>query len=1029
MKRRLFLMYVIIIASLVLSACGGQVVPEATPTAEQQLPEATPVVEEEPLPLYLNLIWHQHQPLYYKDSDGIYTRPWVRVHATKDYYDMASMVAEYPDVHITFNLTPVLLRQLDDFVSNAAKDQYWVLSEKKASDLLPEEKQFILERFFDANWDNMIAFYPRYQALLDKRGSSDPADIQAALETFTEQDYRDLQIWFNLVWMDPDFLAVDPLKILVDKGEGFDETDKLVLFTEAYRIMSEIVPLHKSMQDSGQIEVITTPYAHPILPLIYDTNLALTGNPDAKMPVRYVHPEDSIAHLDKSVEIYTNTFGQVPRGLWPGEGSVAEEIVSLVSKAGYQWMATGEQVLEQSLEISGFTRDSKDTIQQADVLYRPYYVQRGDTDPVAVFFRDHVISDKIGFTYGGMSGKAAAEDLVQRLENIQARLIEEDSEGPHIVSIIVDGENAWEYYPNDGKEFFNNLYGLLSEHETIQTITPSEYLKLYPEQREIETLFPGAWFSPNYDTWIGESEEQLAWNYLGQTRDLLEKYIPKREGLPGTKETTPEALELAKDFMYLAEGSDWFWWYGTDQDSGQDEYFDTGFRSLLRSVYVSLGEPVPAFIDVPIIPTRPETPAMAFQGLSTPDVDGQGGETAWDTAAVYTSEDQGLAFAYTMDKENIYLKLESSTGFDTGQFGFYFKSPVAVNSYPFALESEKSLLGIAASHLFQVENGILNAYAANEDGWILQEEIGIAITTSNVIEVAIPLSALGELEAGDDIRLVSMITDETLQRIPETGPAQILFPDLGLTTQVLFVEDPTGDDFGPGNYVYPTDSVFQSKIFDIHSFEVSYDENNIVFKIALNGVINNAWGSPNNLSLQTIDVYVDKDPGAGTGARMLLPGRNAALTEGNGWDVAVWAEGWTPDILIPDPETNAPISANVSYKIIVDPTEQAVTLRVPKTVFGDGDPTQWGYVAIVMSQEGYPAAGVWRVRDIESESEQWRFGGGAEDNNHTRIIDMAWPADGTPDQAEMLRSYPSSQESIDDLSPDDYAQLELLIVE
>ncbi|MFH1446171.1 MAG: glycoside hydrolase, partial [Chloroflexota bacterium] len=221
--------------------------------------------------LYVNLTWHQHQPLYYKDDSGNYSRPWVRVHATKDYLDMVQTVAQYPGVHVTFNLTPSLIRQLDDFAENGVKDIYWVLAEKPTSELSEVDKHFILERFFDANWDNVIVRFPRYAELLDKRVGSDETAIAAALETFTEQDFRDLQIWFNLAWVDPDFLVVDPLKVLVEKGRDFSEEDKIVLFDEVLKLVKEVIPYHAELQKKGQIEVTTTPYAHPILPLIYDT--------------------------------------------------------------------------------------------------------------------------------------------------------------------------------------------------------------------------------------------------------------------------------------------------------------------------------------------------------------------------------------------------------------------------------------------------------------------------------------------------------------------------------------------------------------------------------------------------------------------------------------------------------------------------------------------------------------------------------------------------------------------------------------
>lgn len=1007
-----------------LSACAAPATQQAVPTSTST---SVPATSSPPTTdvLYLNLMWHQHQPLYYKDANGVYTRPWVRVHATKDYYDMAATVAQYPSVHVTFNLTPVLIRQLDDFV-NGAKDVYWVLSEKPAAELTREEKEFILRRFFDANWDHVIRRFPGYAALLEKRGGTDDEAIARALDTFSEQDYRDLQIWFNLAWIDPDELAKEPLKSLVQKDHGFAEEDKAIIFGEVRRILAQVIAIHKELQDRGQIEITTTPYAHPILPLIYDTNLALVGNPGAEMPERFSYPNDAIAHLKRSVEIYEAHFGRKPRGLWPGEGAVAQEIVPLVARAGYQWMATGEPVLAQSLGIGSFTRDNRETVQEADALYRPYYVVDAKSGTkVAVFFRDWTLSDKIGFTYSGLPGDKAAQDLINRLENIRKRLKEEGAQGPHIVSIILDGENAWEYYDNDGKLFLNTLYRLLSESQTIKTVTPSEYLAMFPEQRTLEHLFPGAWFSPNYDTWIGEAEEKQAWNYLVRARYDLSKY-----DISKTRQTTPEKLAQALDYMYLAEGSDWFWWYGSDQDSGQDEYFDQGFRALLAKMYESLGEPVPAYVNVPIIPKKPARADQEVKGLSTPTIDGQSAPGEWDNAALFTGGAQaaGMSLAYTFDRSALYVRLTYSQPLAAdSRIGIYIASPRAQQVLAVShSEQNPLLLGLAATNLFEWDGKQLLAYQAGKDAWTGGNPVGHAAQGNGTFEAAIPWEALGDLEAGDDLRMVVAL-EPAGNLLPFQGPAQIVLPDLGTSTVLLEVNDPEHDDHGPGSYTYPTDSVFKAQVFDLKTFSVAYDDKNLIFKFTFYGPIPNPWGSPNNLALQTLDVYVDKDPGAGTGARLLLPGRNAALETGNGWEYAIWAEGWTPQIVAPDPQSGAPKQVTgVSFKIIVDPAARTVTLRVPRQVFGEGDPSQWGYVAAVLSQEGFPSTGVWRVRDVNPSAAQWRFGGGPNDTNHTRIIDLAW--DGTPSQEELLARYPASTADIASLGPDDFAQIPLLRV-
>jgi hypothetical protein len=364
--------------------------------------------------------------------------------------------------------------------------------------------------------------------------------------------------------------------------------------------------------------------------------------------------------------------------------------------------------------------------------------------------------------------------------------------------------------------------------------------------------------------------------------------------------------------------------------------------------------------------------------------------------------------------------------------GFYVASPRLDRVLPFSHLTQESarqtLLGIGATNLFEVKLGkgkpTATIYSASVDSWTAGDAIKDVALKGSVLELAVPLSTLGALEAGDDLRLTWVVSqgERDLQSLPATGPARVVVPELNPVTIVLAVNDLAGDDNGPGTYTYPTDGVLQKQVFDLKTFSVGYDEKDMVFKFVFYGPVPNPWGSPNNLAVQTLDVYVDKDPGAGTGARRLLPGRNAVLPEGDGWDYAVWAEGWSPQFIAPDAEGQPRQVTAETFKVIVDPASSTVTLRVPRSAFGEGDPTQWGYVAAVMSQDGFPASGVWRVRDGEETAGQRRFGGvpkGA--TNYPRILDLA----DTGDQAKQLAFTPSTLE-VSTLTPDDFAQVSLL---
>ena len=977
--------------------------------------------------LYLNLVWHHHQPLYDEEA-GVVTRPWVRVHATKDYYDMAAMLERYPDVRVTFNLTPVLLRQLDELAAGT-KDIYQVMAEKPAAALTAAEKLFILSRFFDANWTNVIGRFPRYQELLAKRGGTTDAAIEAAAGRFTEQDFRDLQVWFNLAWFDPDFLAAPPLSSLVEKGRGFSEADKVIVFDAARSIVGKVVPLHRRLQDAGQIEVITTPYAHPILPLVYNSNLAAQGDPSAALPSRFSWPNDAIAQVKKAAEDYGKRFGRAPRGMWPGEGAVGQDIVKMVADAGFRWMASGEQVLAKSIGRPGFTRSGRDVVNEADDLYRPYYVRYRDGPKVAVFFRDLRLSDLLGFEYSGSPGRQAADDFMARLEAIRARLAEQGAAGPHVVSVILDGENAWENYPNDGKAFLNALYRKLSESATVRTITPSEYLEKFPDQRKIESLWNGCWFTPDFTTWIGEPEENLAWEYLGKTRNALAQY-----DLYKKKATTAERLAKALDSMYLAEGSDWFWWYGADQDSGNDRYFDDAFRALLAEVYTALGEPVPDFVRVPIIPPPAVQPQREAEGLLSPAIDGSAMAGEWDRAgSLEGGPDPLRSLEWGFDARRVYFKIETAR--DLASYGsgaslqLYLSSPLQANGT--AITPRKGVMGLRAGFAVEVRPGapaVLRVFNMYDEWEVLAPDGFTAAASARTVEIAVPLEVFGDLGTGDALhaQLVLSRAGADVAFAPG-GPVPIRIPDLGATTPVLAVEDPLGDDHGPGSYTYPTDPVFEKGVFDIERFSVAYDEKNLVLRFSVAGPISNPWGSGIGLSVQTFDVYIDVDPGASTGARKLLEGRNASLPRANGWEYAVWVEGWHQKLIVPDADGKPVEVAGSSVKAVVNAAKREVTILVSRKALPGFDPAKAAYVGVLASQEGYPAAGVRRIREVQAQAAQWRIGGAPADTNHTRLMDVAWPAGASPTQEQYLSAYPASRESaMDALSADDVAQVPMI---
>jgi alpha-amylase/alpha-mannosidase (GH57 family) len=976
-------------------------------------------------PLYVSIIWHQHQPVYFKDPQtGIYERPWVRVHATKDYLDMVTILEDYPAIHATYNITPSLIQQIEDFEAGA-KDLYWVKSEIPAEDLSDEDKRFILQRFFDIN-PKIIARFPRYQELADRRGGGSADQIAAALGNWTTQDYRDLQVLFNLGWTDPDWLAQEPLAALVAKGRDFEESDKAILFEEHLRIIREVLPTHARIQETGQIEITMTPFAHPILPLLVDSNVASVAMPEANLPGRFVFGQDAVAQLQLGVELYEKHFGRPPRGMWPAEGSVSPQIIEMIAKAGIQWIATDEAILARSLEeIEDFTRNSADTVQQADLLYRPYTVTGGRGGQISIIFRDHLISDKVGFEYSGTPGRVAANDLIKRLNNIQEQLQAEGAEGPHLVTILLDGENAWEHYDNDGKEFLHALYQGLSESENLKTVTPSEFLARTEAPRSLENLWAGSWVTPDFSTWIGEEEENLAWDYLRQMREDVRKAEASLD---------PETLAEVMRLVYIAEGSDWFWWYGSDQNSGSDENFDLQFRRYLEQIYTLIGGEIPNFVSVPIIAQRDQPPDREATDHLTVTVDGNIEQGEWNQAAFYALDNPLLSGLYFgLDEENLLLRVDGNAHLTGHTLGFYLRVPDndPANAYP--IGDTSTLIGFGARRVIQITfvDGIPQAellVADGKGGWEPAEGdySGLIAVQGTTLEIAASLALISPAaRAGDRInmRLIATENAAVTAMAPTQGPALITLPDEGVPNVVLAVDDPIEDDNGPGTYTYPLDAVFRPGAYDATQFIVGSDEEDIIFQVAMRGPLVNDWGAPNGMGILAVDIYIDVD-GAVNGLRMLLPGRNLAVQPDFAWDYAIFAEGWESTLYQASPEGAVTLSESALI-ITSNPGQRRVTIRLPRSLI-EGNPADWAFAATIASQEGFPSSGVLRIRNVEANAEQWRLGGNPGNSNATRVIDLILPADASPGQAELLSTYPPSQEDVDDLTPDDFAQIPML---
>lgn len=554
--------------------------------------------------LYIAFVWNQHQPFYQDTEKKEYIMPWVRLHATKDYYQMAAILRDYPSIHQTFNLTPSLLVQLEDYLAGA--DDYYLRVMKPVQQLTVEDKRFLLQHYFDIQWERVIARWPRYNELLCKQGRCrEPEAVDHALGRFTLQDYLDLQVWFNLVWIDPEIREKDPaLAALQQKGGNFTEEDKDLVMAKQWQIMEQIVPVHREMAQKGQVELITTPFYHPIIPLVIDTRSAERAACGLRLPEVFAYPEDAMQQTMRAVNQFRRFFGDLPKGVWPPEQAVSPEAVALFADLGFSWTISDEGVLARSLQTE-IKRDEYGHVLNGEVLYRPYQVVTQDRE-IAMVFRDHHLSDRIGFVYHGMAPEDAVEDLIHRFHKIREGL--DWSSGPFLVTIALDGENAWEWYPGDKTAFLHRLYERLSGEPHFKTVTVSEFLGEFPPAAVIRHLHTGSWVDQSVTRWIGSDSKNRLWQMLLEARKAIEK---RRGQIPADR------LLAALENIYIAEGSDYTWWVDS-MPYYLAAPFEALFRKHLANVYRQIDCPPPPYLEQAQIEPGPGEARFESDPLSGP---------------------------------------------------------------------------------------------------------------------------------------------------------------------------------------------------------------------------------------------------------------------------------------------------------------------------------------------------------------------------------------------------------------------------
>jgi alpha-amylase/alpha-mannosidase (GH57 family) len=661
------------------------------------------------------LLWHQHQPFYKDLVTGEYRLPWVRLHALKDYYGMVKLLDEFPNVHQNFNLVPSLMMQIQDYVDGTAEDPFLRVASKPARDLTVEERRFALQYLFQANPQNVIGRYPRYRELWE-RFRSYGNHPERAERYFQAQDFTDLQVLSQIAWFDEFFLEEKDVAALVAKGHSFTLEDQKFVIARERELLGRVLPAHAEASKKGSIEISASPFYHPILPLVCDTNAGALSNAGLPLPQkRFRHPEDAREQLTRGLDLHEKVFGVRPKGIWPSEGSVSEEVLAITHSLGVQWMATDEGVLGRSTGVF-FARDGNGQMpaQLGEKLYNIHRYENGST-AMHMVFRDHTISDLIGFVYSGMPPADAARHLINNVKDAAKPVLAKGRDA--VVSIILDGENAWEYYPKSGREFLRRFYDGMQREPGVEAVTISEAIARHRDFGKMTSLVPGSWINANFNVWIGAPEDNRAWDYLHHAREFYAQNAAR---------ASENQRKLAWDEILIAEGSDWNWWYGPEHHSANDRDFDELYRKHLSNVYQALGATPPDYLAQPITGVEVRPAFIPQTAYIHPRVAGDKVRYfEWMGAAVYTADHRaGAMHGKQFLLDAVYTGIDATCLY--GRLDFAGKVPsqdfdlvVNVESWAAGEPRPRRAVRVEAAvkaqkiHAWKIENGVADKILAS----------------------------------------------------------------------------------------------------------------------------------------------------------------------------------------------------------------------------------------------------------------------------------------------------------------------------
>ena len=719
--------------------------------------------------LSIAFYWHMHQPVYQLTSGGDYLMPWVRLHAVKDYLDMAMWTKKFDKLKLNFNIVPILVDSIIDYAEKGAHDIHSRMTITPENELKQEDKIFILNNFFDANYQTMILTNPEYHRLyqiVQTEGTNDTS-------IFTNQEYADLMALFNLAWIDPSYkTSIPELKKLIKKGKNYTLEDRINIIEIQRDIIRKIIPSTKKLVEKNKIEITTSPYYHPILPILLDyKNIKKNQIPDDD--ISNLKTElDAKVQTEMALDRIEEVFGKRPRGIWPSEHCVNGKTLELLSSLGVEWSISDEGILANSINFE-FEHDFKGYLKEPYHLLKTYLYKTKNTD-LKMIFRDSAIPNLISFEYQNHNPIATANDLYDRIKVLQSKILS-SPDREHLLTIALDGENCWENYLEDGASFLKTLYTLITEDETLETVLISDYLDNTKEDKPLNKIAAGSWMNRNFKLWIDEPVKDIAWTYLKRVRQDFSNFV-KREPL------NPN-IELARRELFICEGSDWFWWYGEPNDSGRDNIFDFLFRTHLKNIYRYLDLDTPKYLDDPISNISTTKPSKYPKSLISPEINGKfvtTEEDIWNNAGFIEIPDGPVLresklfdkirfgndenYFYLKFNLNKYLRENSDLSRRTYQMYIYLRkasnrqvlAPVRLinktqNISPVSMEKFHNEIQIAIRNDKLQLLRIIKAIPG--DMWVLEQAKTIETAYDEVLDVKIPFELL-DIKNGETLEFL-----------------------------------------------------------------------------------------------------------------------------------------------------------------------------------------------------------------------------------------------------------------------------------